>query len=138
MDGHCPGVSGRDLNAYIAAGITSDHECTSAGEATEKLSRGMAVMIRQGSQSKDLEKLIGIVNDSTWRRCMFVTDDVHPDDLVGKGHMNAIVNAAMALGMAPARAIAMASWTAANFHRLPRRGALAPGIYRRFQPQPDP
>lgn len=136
MDGHCPGISGRDLNAYVAAGIGSDHECTSGQEAAEKLARGMAVMIRQGSQSKDLEKLIPIVNDSTWHRCMFVTDDVHPDDLVDKGHMNAIVNAAMAFGMAPARAIAMASWTPANFFRLQRRGALAPGFVADFSLSP--
>ena len=136
MDGHSPGVSGKDLNAYIAAGIGSDHECTSAGEAAEKLARGMVVMIRQGSQSKDLEKLLPIVDDFTWQRCMFVTDDVHPDDLVGKGHMNAIVNAAMGLGMAPARAIAMASWTPAGYFRLKRRGALAPGFLADFSLSP--
>ncbi len=136
VDGHCPGLTGMGLNAYIAAGIGSDHECTCAGEAAEKLARGMAVMIRQGSQSKDLEKLISVVNDSTWHRCMFVTDDVHPDDLVPKGHMNAIVNEAMALGMAPARAIAMASWTAANHFRLQRRGALAPGFVADFSLSP--
>ncbi|MDR3567664.1 MAG: adenine deaminase [Syntrophobacteraceae bacterium] len=136
MDGHCPGLSGKDLNGYIAAGLASDHECTSAAEAAEKLSLGMTIMIRQGSQSKDLEKLIGIVNDYTWRRCMFVTDDLHPDDLVEKGHMNAIVNAAMSLGMAPARAIAMASWAPAGFFGLKRRGALAPGFIADFSLSP--
>ncbi|MDR3557199.1 MAG: adenine deaminase [Syntrophobacteraceae bacterium] len=132
MDGHCPGISGRDLNAYVAAGIGSDHECTTAREAAEKLARGMAVMIRQGSQSKDLEELISVVNDHTWPRCMFVSDDVHADDLVNKGHMNAVVNAAMSFGMDPARAIAMASWTPAGFFRLQRRGALAPGYVADF------
>ncbi|MGC9194312.1 MAG: adenine deaminase [Syntrophobacteraceae bacterium] len=136
IDGHCPGVSGRDLNAYIAAGIGSDHECTTAAEAAEKLSRGMTVMLRQGSQSKDLGKLIGVVNDSTWHRCMFVTDDIHPDDLVGKGHMNAIINEAMALGIAPARAIAMASLNPAGYFRLQRRGALAPGYIADFSLSP--
>jgi adenine deaminase len=136
IDGHCPGVSGRDLNAYIAAGIGSDHECTTEAEAAEKLSRGMTIMLRQGSQSKDLEKLIGVVNDSTWHRCMFVTDDIHPDDLVGKGHMNAIVNEAMALGMAPARALAMASLNPAGYFRLQRRGALAPGYIADFSLSP--
>ncbi len=136
LDGHCPGLTGRDLNAYIAAGIGSDHECTSAREAAEKLSRGMAVMIRQGSQSKDLAKLIGVVDDSTWQRCMFVTDDLHPDDLLEKGHLNAIVNDAMALGMDPVRAIAMASWTPANYFRLKRRGALAPGFFADFSLSP--
>ncbi len=136
IDGHCPGLSGRGLNAYIAAGIGSDHECTAFEEAAEKLARGMAIMIRQGSQSKDLEKLIGIVNDSTWPRCMFVSDDLHPDDLIVKGHMNAIVNAAMTLGMDPVRAITMASWTPANHFRLRRRGALAPGFFADFSISP--
>ncbi len=136
MDGHCPGLSGRDLNAYMAAGIGSDHECAAFEEAAEKLARGMAVMIREGSQSKDLAKLIGIVNDSTWPRCMFVSDDLHPDDLIGKGHMNAIVNAAMTLGMDPVRAITLASWTPANYFRLRRRGALAPGFIADFSISP--
>jgi adenine deaminase len=136
IDGHCPGVSGRDLNAYIAAGIGSDHECTTAAEAAEKLSRGMRVMLRQGSQAKDMAKLLAVVNDSTWPRCMFVTDDIHPDDLVGKGHMNAIVNEAMALGMAPARAIAMASLNPAGYFGLQRRGALAPGYLADFSLSP--
>lgn len=136
IDGHCPGLAGRDLNAYIAAGPGSDHECTSLEEAGEKLARGMAVMIRQGSQSKDLSRLIGIVNDSTWPRCMFVSDDLHPDDLIGKGHMNAIVNAAMALGMEPVRAITLASRTAADYFGLRRRGALAPGFIADFSISP--
>ena len=136
IDGHCPSLSGRDLNAYIAAGIGSDHECTSPEEAAEKLERGMTVMIREGSQSKDLRKLIGIVNDATWPRCMFVSDDLHPDDLVGKGHMNAIINAAMSLGMDPVRAVTLASWTPAAYFRLPRRGALAPGFVADFSISP--
>ena len=136
IDGHCPRLSGRDLNAYMAGGIDSDHECTTLEEATEKLARGMIVMIRQGSQSKDLARLIGIVNDSTWPRCMFVSDDVHPDDLIGKGHMNAIINAAMAAGMDPVRAITMASRTAAHHFRLRRRGALAPGFFADFSLSP--
>ncbi len=136
IDGHCPTLSGRDLNAYIAAGIGSDHECTSMEEASEKLARGMTVMIREGSQSKDLRKLIGIVNDSTWPRCMFVSDDLHPDDLIDKGHMNAIVNAAMNLGMDPVRAITLASRTPADYFHLRRRGALAPGFFADFSISP--
>ncbi len=136
IDGHCPTLSGRDLNAYIAGGIGSDHECTVLEEAAEKLARGMAVMIRQGSQSKDLEKLLGIVNDSTWPHCMFVSDDVHPDDLISKGHMNAIVNEAMTLGMDPVRAITLASWTPANYFRFRKRGALAPGYLADFSISP--
>jgi len=136
IDGHCPRLSGRDLNAYTAAGITSDHECTAFEEAAEKLALGMAVMIREGSQSKDLANLIGIVNDSTWPRCMFVSDDLDPDDLIAKGHMNVIVNAAMTLGMDPVRAIALTSWTPANYFRLRRRGALAPGFFADFSISP--
>jgi adenine deaminase len=136
IDGHSPLLTGRDLNAYIAAGIRSDHECTSPGEAEEKLSRGMTLMIREGSQSKDLEKLLGCVNDHTWPHCMFVSDDVHPDDLIRKGHMNAVVNRAMAIGMEPVRAIALATWTAANHFRLPRRGALVPGFLADFSFSP--
>jgi len=136
IDGHCPGLLGRELNAYAAAGIGSDHECTSSEEAAEKLKRGMTVMIREGSQSKDLQKLISIVNDSTWPRCMFVSDDLHPDDLIGKGHMNAIVNAAMSMGLDPVRAISMASWTPAAYFRLRRRGALAPGFFADFSLSP--
>lgn len=136
IDGHAPLLTGRDLNAYIAGGIRSDHECTGASEAAEKLSKGMAVMIREGSQSKDLEKLLGIVNDHTWPHCMFVSDDVHPDDLIRRGHMNAVVNRAMSSGMEPVRAIALATWTAANYFRLPRRGALAPGFLADFSISP--
>jgi adenine deaminase len=136
IDGHCPMLSGKDLNAYMAGGIGSDHECTAAEEAAEKLACGMTVMIREGGQSKDLAKLIEIVNDSTWPRCMFVTDDVHPDDLIGKGHMNAIVNKATALGMDPVRAITLASWTPANYFHLKRRGALSPGFIADFSISP--
>lgn len=136
IDGHSPLLGGCDLNAYIAGGIQSDHECTGTSEAEEKLAKGMAIMIRQGSQSKDLENLIGIVNDHTWPRCMFVSDDIHPDDLIHKGHMNAVVNRAMELGLEPVRAITLASWTAANHFRLPRRGALAPGFIADFNLSP--
>jgi adenine deaminase len=136
IEGHCPGLSGRGLNAYLAAGIGSDHECTTPEEAAEKLERGMMIMIREGSQSKDLRKLIGVVNDVTWPHCMFVSDDLHPDDLIGKGHMNAIVNAAMSAGMDPVRAITLASRTPAAYFRLLRRGALAPGFLGDFSISP--
>lgn len=136
IDGHSPGLSGLPLNAYLAGGIGSDHECTVVDEAAEKLSRGMTIMIREGSQSKDLAKLIGVVNDSTWPRCMFVCDDVHPDDLMAKGHMNAVVNRAISLGMDPVRALTLAARTAAGYFRLPRRGAIAPGFLADFSMSP--
>jgi len=85
VDGHAPGLSGKELTAYIAAGIASDHECSTRGEAEEKLKRGMYIMIREGSTAKNLEELIPIVTPSNARRCMFVTDDRHPEDLIAEG-----------------------------------------------------
>lgn len=136
IDGHAPMLGGRDLNAYIAAGARSDHECTSLREAAEKLARGMAVLIREGSQSRDMEALIGLVDDHTWPRCMLVSDDLHPDDIIRRGHMNAAVNRAMELGLDPVRAITLATWTPASHFRLPRRGALAPGFFADFSLSP--
>jgi adenine deaminase len=89
----------------------------------------MTIMIREGSQSKDLEALLPVVNDRSWPRCMFVSDDRHPDDLLGEGHMNAIVNRAMSLGMEPVRALSLASLTPAWYFGLKRRGAIAPGFH---------
>lgn len=136
VDGHAPGLSGLGLNGYLAAGIRSDHECTSLAEAREKLAGGMTIMIREGSQSKDLEALLPVVGDRSWPQCMFVSDDRHPDDLLREGHMNAIVNRAVSLGMDPVRALALASWTAARYFRLPRQGAVAPGFQADFTLSP--
>lgn len=136
MDGHCPGLSGLDLNAYISCGIGSDHETTVVEEAEEKLAKGMALMIREGSQSKDLAALIHAVTDATWPRCLFVSDDRHPTALIHEGHMDHIVNRAMALGMDPVRAIALASWTPATTFALRRRGAIAPGYVADFSVSP--
>jgi adenine deaminase len=135
-DGHAPLLSGMGLNAYLAAGITSDHECTSLAEAHEKVAKGMAIMLREGSQSKDLEQLLPLVDQHTWPRCMLVSDDCHPDDLVREGHMNAVVNRAMALGLDPVMALTLATWTPAAYFRLQRRGALAPGYYADFTVSP--
>ncbi|MGQ9484696.1 MAG: adenine deaminase [Desulfosoma sp.] len=136
MDGHCPGLRGLDLNAYIACGIHSDHETTDLEEAREKLAKGLALMIREGSQSKDLASLLDAVTDTTWPRCLFVSDDRHPTDLLHEGHMDAIVNRATALGMDPVRAVAMASWNPAHLFGLRRRGALAPGYIADFSVSP--
>lgn len=127
LDGHCPQLTGLGLNAYLAAGIASDHECTSLPEAREKLAKGMTIMIREGSQSKDLAALLPVVDDHSWPQCMLVSDDRHPDDLLREGHMNTIVNRAMLLGMEPVRALTLATWTPARYFGLRRRGALAPG-----------
>lgn len=135
-DGHAPQLSGLGLNAYLVAGITSDHECTTLAEAREKLDKGMAIMLREGSQSKDLASLLPLVDQHTWPRCLLVSDDCHPDDLVHAGHMNAIVNRAMALGLDPVLAITLATWTPAAYFRLPRQGAIAPGYQADFSISP--
>lgn len=136
IDGHSPGLSGLALNAYLSGGITSDHECTTLEEAREKVSKGMRIMLREGSQSKDLATLLPVVDDYTWPNCMFVCDDSHPDDLVKKGHMNVLVNRAMELGMEPVRALTLATWTPAMHFGLHRHGAIAPGRYADFSLSP--
>ena len=93
-------------------------------------------MIREGSQSKDLAALLPLVDDHTWPQCMLVSDDRHPDDLLREGHMNAIVNRAMAIGMDPVRALTLATWTPAQHFRLKRRGAIAPGYQADFSLSP--
>ncbi len=135
-DGHAPCLGGRQLNAYLTAGIGSDHECTSLPEAREKLTKGMHIMIREGSQSKDLAALLPLVDQHTWPRCMLVSDDRHPDDLLREGHMNAIVNQAMARGMDPLLALTLATWTTARYFRLAHLGALAPGLQADFTLSP--
>ncbi len=135
-DGHAPQLAGLALNAYLTAGIGSDHECTTLDEAREKLDKGMVIMLREGSQSKDLAALLPLVDDRTWPRCMLVSDDCHPDDLIHAGHMNAVINRAMALGLDPVRSITLATWTPAAHFRLPRRGALAPGYQADFSISP--
>ncbi|HDM78088.1 MAG TPA: adenine deaminase, partial [Deltaproteobacteria bacterium] len=107
IDGHAPSVSGNDLDAYLVAGIGSDHECVDAYEAEEKLSKGMWIMIREGSQSKNLAALASVVNRVTARRCMLVSDDRHPDDLLVQGHMDVVVNRAIEEGIDPVTAIQM-------------------------------
>jgi adenine deaminase len=127
IDGHAPGLSGDDLNAYIAAGIGSDHESVSLEEAREKLARGMRVMIREGSAEKNLETLLPLVTDSTYRRCLLVVDDRSCVDLLRDGDIDAVVRKAIRLGLDPVRAIQMATINAAEYFRLHRLGAVAPG-----------
>jgi len=101
IDGHAPLLTGRDLNAYILAGPGSDHECSSIDEAREKLRRGMYVMIREGSLARNLKALLPLVSPFSAGRCMLVTDDVHPDDLMDKGHINHVLNMAISEGLDP-------------------------------------
>ncbi len=127
IDGHAPGVTGKDLTAYIAAGIYSDHESVTLKEASEKLRQGMYVMIREGSSEKNLEALLPIVTDSTYKRCLFVVDDRSCVDLLRDGDIDAVVRKAISLGLEPVRAIQMATINTAEYFRLERLGAVAPG-----------
>ncbi|OGO00866.1 MAG: adenine deaminase, partial [Chloroflexi bacterium RBG_13_52_12] len=129
VDGHAPGMSGKNLNAYIGAGIHSDHESVTLAEAEEKLRRGMHVMIREGSTEKNLEALLPLVTDKTYQRCFFVVDDRHAEDILHDGDIDAVVRKAIRLGLDPVRAIQMATINTAGYFRLEGLGAVAPGYY---------
>lgn len=127
IDGHAPGLGGKALNAYVAAGPRSDHESTTLDEAREKLRRGMWLMLREGTTEKNLTVLLPLVDDRTVGRCLFVTDDRSAADLVSDGDVDAIVRKAIDLGLDPIRAIQMATLNPALCFGLRGLGALAPG-----------
>jgi len=127
LDGHAPGLSGKDLNAYLATGISSDHESTTLEEAREKLRKGMYVMIREGSSEKNLEELLPLVTDETYKRCLLVVDDRSCADLLHDGDIDAVVRKAIRLGLAPVRAIQLATLNAAERFGLRGLGGIAPG-----------
>ena len=127
VDGHASGVTGKNLTAYIAAGIYSDHESVSLDEAREKLRQGMWVMIREGSSEKNLDALLPLVTDKTYKRCLFVVDDRSCVDLLRDGDIDAVVRKAIGRGLDPVRAIQMATINTADYFRLDRLGAVAPG-----------
>jgi adenine deaminase len=127
LDGHAPGLSGKELCAYVAAGIRSDHECTSLAEAVEKLRTGMAIMIREGSAAKNLDTLFPLLQEHDSRNCFFVTDDLEPSDILQKGHINSLVKTAIHKGLEPIRAIQMATINPATYFRLRGLGAVLPG-----------
>jgi adenine deaminase len=127
IDGHAPGVHGRQLNAYIAAGIRSDHESTVLEEAKEKLRRGMYIMIREGSSEKNLDELLPLVNDHTYKRCLFVVDDRSCSDLLYEGDIDAVVRKAIKIGLEPVKALQLATINSAEYFRLYDRGGIAPG-----------
>lgn len=127
IDGHCPGLSGRALCAYVASGIGSDHECTSLEEAREKLRRGLFIMIREGSQARNLDALLPLVTPATLDRFMFVTDDKDVDDLREQGQIDHMVRRAIARGMDPVHAIKLATINTARYFGLQHLGAVAPG-----------
>ena len=127
VDGHAPGLSGRDLSAYIAAGIGSDHECTSIEEAREKVRAGMHIMLREGSAAKNLSDLLPLVTARNAGRFLFVSDDRHPADLLSQGHIDFMVRTAVEQGLEPIVAMQMASINAARYFGLSHLGAVAPG-----------
>ena len=132
IDGHAPDLVGNDLNAYIAAGVYSDHECHDLNDAIAKLQRGQFIMIREGTAARNLEALVPLLCDKYVERCMFCTDDKHPNDLLEKGHIDYIVKKAISLGVEPITAIKAACHNAARYFLLNNRGAIAPGYLADF------
>lgn len=132
IDGHAPGLTGHALNAYMSAGVYSDHECDTVENAMEKLRRGQFIMIREGTAAQNLEALMPLVTPRYAARCMFCTDDKHPADLLEKGHIDYIVRKAIRLGAEPVTAIKVASHSAARYFLLNNKGAIAPGYLADF------
>lgn len=127
VDGHAPGLRGPALHAYVSAGISSDHECTTIEEAREKLRLGMRVFFRQGSAARNLPALLPLVNSANASRFCFCTDDRHPADLHAEGHIDHVVRLAVAAGLDPVTAIRLATVNVAEHYRRPDLGAVAPG-----------
>ncbi len=125
IDGHAPYLSGKDLCAYIAGGVKSDHECTTPEEAIERLRLGMYVMVREGTAAKDLNALLPVLQSCNTRKCIFVTDDRHPADL--NEHINGMVRRTVEAGVDPIKAIQIASLNTAEYFGLQNLGAIAPG-----------
>ena len=132
IDGHAPDLVGNDLNAYIAAGVYSDHECHDLDDAIAKLQRGQFIMIREGTAARNLDALAPLLCDKYIERCMFCTDDKHPNDLLEKGHIDYIVKRALEKGVEPITAIRAACHNAARYFLLNNRGAIAPGYLGDF------
>ncbi len=137
VDGHAPGVRGRSLDAYLAAGIRSDHESTTYEEALEKRRKGMWVLIREASNARNLIDLLPLVKDYGPENCAFCTDDREPDFLVREGHINHMCRLAVDHGLAPEDAILLASLHPARYHGLTDMGAVAPGFKADFFLMPD-
>jgi adenine deaminase len=127
VDGHIPGLGGRDLQAYLGAGISTDHECVSAAEALEKVGCGMKVIIREGSAARNLAALLPAVKAAGSRHFMFGSDDKEAAELLSAGHLDEILRRAVALGCDPLDAVEMATLNPARHYGLARRGAVAPG-----------
>ncbi|MBQ8764304.1 MAG: adenine deaminase [Clostridia bacterium] len=127
VDGHAPFLSGKDLDKYVSAGISSDHECSDINEALEKIRKGQKVMIRQGTAARNLVDLLPLFEEPYNRRCLLVTDDRHPADLMNEGHIDNIIRLAVKNGKSPIKAIRMATLQAAEHFGIRYVGAVAPG-----------
>lgn len=129
IDGHAPGLSGKELAAYISAGISSDHESTELEEAREKLRLGMFLILREGSTAKDLEKLLPVVNDYSYSRCFFGTDDRDAEDIIREGHVDFLMRKAVKNGLDAVRAIQLVTLNPARYFGLREREGIGPGKY---------
>lgn len=128
VDGHAPGLGGKALCAYVAAGIRNDHECVTADEAREKLRLGMTILIREGSQARNLDALAPLVTPQSAQQFLFCTDDKDVEDLLAEGHMDHIIRRAIGLGMDPMLAVRVATLNPARHYGLRGLGAIAPGM----------
>jgi adenine deaminase len=137
VDGHAPGVLGRSLNAYVAAGIRSDHEAFTIEEGRERLRAGVWLLIREASAARNLEELIPLVMEFGPSRIAFCTDDREPEHIAEEGHINSMVRRAVELGVAPEDALVISTLNAATWHRLDRFGAVAPGYQADLLLLPD-
>ena len=127
VDGHCPFLRGHDLQAYLTAGIRSDHEATTPQEGREKMERGMMLMIREGTSAKNLEELLPLINNKNSRRFCFVSDDLHAEDIQERGHLDFTIKKAIQQGLDPVTSVQLATLNPAEYFGLKDRGAIAPG-----------
>ena len=132
IDGHAPGITGYDLNAYVAAGVYSDHECSDPSDALRKLELGQYIMIREGTAARNLTVERCVLTPQYADRCMFCCDDKHPSDLLEKGHIDYLVKASIQAGVDPILAVKAACFNAARYFLLNNRGAIAPGYLADF------
>ncbi|MGM0138238.1 adenine deaminase [Enterococcus sp. DIV0755b] len=128
IDGHAPMVAGKALNAYVAAGIKNDHECSTVAELKARIARGMYVLLREGTVTQNLRTLLKGVTDNNYQRCVLVADDLQAKDILTKGHLDNSIRICIEEGIAPIRAIQMATINAAQCCQLTDRGAIAPGL----------
>ncbi|GAC1397538.1 MAG: adenine deaminase [Chloroflexota bacterium] len=137
IDGHAPNVSGRELNAYLVAGPSSDHECITFGEALEKRRLGMWIMLREATMIRNLLDLLPLIDQYGTENCMFVTDDREAGTLLSEGHINSMVHKAVAWGLLPGDAVKLATLNVARYHGLAHTGAIAPGYSADILVVPD-